>query len=116
MFRNTLPGLALIFAALFFAAFSHAESIPEKSIPAESIAEKTAGMHHIDGYFPLDYDAKAGKLYLTVDKLNTDFIWSDHDLRPAGPPWNPPRRCGGQRAPQWVSCPISTSSCWSNVT
>ncbi|HWZ12271.1 MAG TPA: zinc-dependent metalloprotease, partial [Acidobacteriaceae bacterium] len=47
------------------------------SIHADTIAQKTAGMHHMDGYFPLDYDAKAGKLYLTIDKFNTDFLYLD---------------------------------------
>ncbi len=42
--------------------------------PAKSIAERTAGMRHLDGLFPIDYDGHAGKLYLTIRKLDTDFL------------------------------------------
>jgi hypothetical protein len=33
---------------------------------AQTISTKTAAMKHIDGYLPLDWDAKAGKLYLEI--------------------------------------------------
>jgi hypothetical protein len=38
--------------------------------PAPTIATKTAGMTHIPGYLPLDWDAHAGKLYLEVPHLD----------------------------------------------
>lgn len=84
MLRYRLLGLALICVALIFTASSPSESVPDKSILDKAIAEKTAGMHHVDGYFPLDYDAKTGKLYLTVDKLNTDFLYLDQLPRGLG--------------------------------
>jgi len=63
--------------ALLHAAVALATVLCTASLPAETIAQKTTGMHHVDGYFPLDYDAKAGKLYLTIDRFNTDFLYLD---------------------------------------
>jgi hypothetical protein len=46
---------------------------------AQTIATKTAGMKHIDGYLPLDWDAKTGKLYLEIAHLDTDILYT-HSL------------------------------------
>jgi hypothetical protein len=37
-----------------------------------TIAAKTAAMKHIDGLLPLDWDARAGKLYLEIPRLGTE--------------------------------------------
>src|ERR1700678_111223 len=42
------------------------------ALSAQTIASKTAGMKHIDGYLPLDWDAKTGKLYLEITHLDAD--------------------------------------------
>ncbi len=42
------------------------------TLSAQTIASKTAGMKHIDGYLPLDWDAKTGKLYLEITQLDAD--------------------------------------------
>jgi hypothetical protein len=47
---------------------------PEEPV---SIATKTASMKHMDGFMPLDWDAKTGKLYLEIPKLNSDMIYTD---------------------------------------
>ena len=39
-------------------------------LPAQSISSKIATMKHIDGLLPLDWDAKAGKLYLEIPHLD----------------------------------------------
>jgi len=39
---------------------------------AQSISTKTAAMKHIDGYLPLDWDAKAGKLYLEIPHFDAN--------------------------------------------
>jgi hypothetical protein len=39
---------------------------------AQTISSKTTGMKHIDGYLPLDWDAKSGKLYLEIPHLTPD--------------------------------------------
>src|SRR5258708_22771162 len=46
---------------------------------AQTISSKTASMKHIDGYLPLDWDAKAGKLYLEIPHLDTDILYT-HSL------------------------------------
>jgi len=42
-----------------------------------SISQKTASMVHKDGFFPLDWDSKAGKLYLEIPRLDQDFLLLD---------------------------------------
>jgi hypothetical protein len=39
---------------------------------AQTISSKTTAMKHIDGYLPLDWDAKAGKLYLEIPHLDAE--------------------------------------------
>ncbi len=40
-----------------------------------TIAEKTAGAQKLAGYFNLYWDAKAGKLWLEIDKWSVDFLY-----------------------------------------
>ena len=47
-------------------------SLGEKTI---SIAEKTAAMQKMAGYFNIYWDAKAGKLWLEIDKWGTEFLY-----------------------------------------
>jgi hypothetical protein len=42
---------------------------------APTIAEKTAGAQKFPGYFNLYWDAKQGKLWLEIDKWNTEFLY-----------------------------------------
>src|ERR1700761_1078079 len=42
-----------------------------------SIAQKTASMRKLDGFFPLAWDEKAGKLYLEIDAFDKDFLFLD---------------------------------------
>ena len=41
----------------------------------QSITEKVAGMEKFPGYFPFYWDAKAGKIWLEIDKWNTEFLY-----------------------------------------
>lgn len=71
-----MPASRLLLATLVlttFAAAPHCLAAEKTGKPA-TIAERTAGMRHIDGLFPIDYDAATGKLYLTVRQLDTDFL------------------------------------------
>jgi Met-zincin/Domain of unknown function (DUF5117) len=43
--------------------------------PTPSIADKTAGTQKKPGYFNLYWDAKLGKLWLEIDKWNTEFLY-----------------------------------------
>ena len=56
----------LLVAAASFAA--HAQA------PIPSIADKTAGMQKIDGFFPLYWDPDAGQLLMEIDKLDTEVL------------------------------------------
>ena len=40
-----------------------------------TIAEKTGGMERLAGYFNLYWDAKQGKLWLEIDKWNSEFLY-----------------------------------------
>src|ERR1051325_11025938 len=40
-----------------------------------NIAEKVAGMQKFAGYFPFYWDAKTGKIWLEIDKWNSDFLY-----------------------------------------
>ncbi len=42
-----------------------------------TIEERVAGMHKIDGYFPLYWDERTGNLWLEISRFDTDFLLSD---------------------------------------
>ena len=41
----------------------------------QTISEKVAGMQQFPGFFPFYWDAKAGKIWLEIDKWNTEFLY-----------------------------------------
>jgi hypothetical protein len=41
----------------------------------QTITEKVAGMQQFHGFFPFYWDAKAGKIWLEIDKWNTEFLY-----------------------------------------
>jgi hypothetical protein len=45
------------------------------SASAATIAEKTSGATKLDGYFPLYWDSSAGKLYLEIARMSTEFLY-----------------------------------------
>jgi len=49
------------------------ESQEAKPIP--SIAEKTNGMEKKDGFVPLFWDAKTGKIFLEISRFDTEFLY-----------------------------------------
>ena len=46
---------------------------PAATIP--TITAKTASMRKLPGYFPLYWDEKAGRLWLEIDKFDTEFLY-----------------------------------------
>src|SRR5881275_1194180 len=40
-----------------------------------TIAEKVAGLQKFPGYFPFYWDAKTGKIWLEIDKWNSEFLY-----------------------------------------
>lgn len=53
-------------------AFAQDRSAPGK-LP--SINEKVSGMQKFSGFFPFYWDAKAGKVWLEIDKWNSEFLY-----------------------------------------
>src|SRR3982751_1709617 len=70
--------LTILLTIIFIAAaisFAQPKPAPDANKPFLSIAEKVAGTRKLPGYFQLYWDAKAGKLWLEIDKWNTDFLY-----------------------------------------
>src|SRR5215470_12991074 len=40
-----------------------------------SIADRTAGMQKLDGFFPMYWDEPTGALYLEIPRLNTEVLY-----------------------------------------
>ena len=45
------------------------------TIQAQKISDKVAGMEKFPGFFAFYWDAKAGKIWLEIDKWNTEFLY-----------------------------------------
>jgi hypothetical protein len=53
-------------------------ALPLAAQPAPAtIASKTQGMRKLPGYFPLYWDEKTGKMWLEIDKFDTEFLYID---------------------------------------
>ena len=50
-----------------------AQSSDEKALP--TISEKTKSMRKMPGYFPLYWDERAGKMWLEINKWDTEFLF-----------------------------------------
>src|SRR5437879_4048341 len=55
--------------------FAQSRSTSEAKTP--TIAEKVAAMERFPGYFPFYWDAKAGKIWLEIDKWNAEFLYAE---------------------------------------
>src|ERR687893_2296545 len=44
-------------------------------VQAQKLSEKVAGMEKFPGFFTFYWDAKAGKVWLEMDKWNTEFLY-----------------------------------------
>jgi hypothetical protein len=65
--RALLLPLVFTFSAALFAQPS-ATAKPDAAVP--TLAVKTASMQHMQGFLPLDWDAKTGRLYLEIPHLD----------------------------------------------
>ena len=54
---------------------AQARNNSDQSKPSPAITEKVSGMQKYTGYFPLYWDAKAGKIWLEIDKWNSEFLY-----------------------------------------
>ncbi|HEX4957228.1 MAG TPA: DUF5117 domain-containing protein, partial [Lacibacter sp.] len=65
-----------IFFLLFFAPlYLSAQNLPAGRQGLSSIEEKTNGLKKYEGYFPFYWDENAGKVWLEVDKIETEFLY-----------------------------------------
>src|SRR5438445_6733632 len=62
-----------VFLALAVSISAQPRSTADAKTP--TIAEKVAGMQKFPGYFSFYWDAKAGKVWLEIDKWNTEFLY-----------------------------------------
>jgi hypothetical protein len=69
---------------LFFSTGVSAQTRPgsDAAKSPQTIAEKVAGMQKFSGYFPFYWDARAGKIWLEIDKWNAEFLYVE--ALPAG--------------------------------
>ena len=65
-----------LLAVLLAPSLLYAQDAAKPTAPV-SLSAKVAGMKHMDGFLPLDWDAKAGKLYLEIPHLDTDMLYEN---------------------------------------
>ena len=65
--------LGLLLAGLTPVSRNSVASADEKPLPA--IGEKTADMQKLPGFFTYYWDAREGKIWLQIDKWNTEFLY-----------------------------------------
>src|SRR5436190_16519937 len=65
----------LYFSLLATAANAQVRSVTDTAKGFPTIAEKVSGLQKFPGYFPFYWDAKAGKVWLEIDKWNSEFLY-----------------------------------------
>jgi len=60
---------------LVFLVLSISAAQPKSDPKPLSIADKVAGMEKYPGYFTFYWDSKAGKIWLEIDRWNTEFLY-----------------------------------------
>jgi hypothetical protein len=74
MKRVFMIGIAwLMFVSMLQAL--QAQPRNNEAAKVQTISEKVAGMQKYPGYFPFYWDAKAGKIWLEIDKWNSEFLY-----------------------------------------
>lgn len=68
-------GLSALLIGFVLTAVGPAAAQEESHDELPSIAEKTEDMEVMDGYFPVFWDKEAGKLWLEIPRLDTDFLY-----------------------------------------
>lgn len=70
--------LLLICACYFLEASAQKKKSADQPVtqpPATGIAAKVSGMKHYPGYFDFYYDEKQDKIFLVIDKFDTEFLY-----------------------------------------
>jgi len=69
--------ITLLSILMLFSPALLAQSRTNAETKAPTIAEKVSGMERFPGYFPFYWDAKAGKIWLEIDKWNSEFLYAE---------------------------------------
>jgi hypothetical protein len=70
-----MPRFALLLALLFPLA-ALAQDTPDEPKPLPTIEKKTEGLERRDGFVPVYWDARAGKVWLEIARFDEDFLYS----------------------------------------
>ncbi|HVA17932.1 MAG TPA: DUF5117 domain-containing protein, partial [Candidatus Dormibacteraeota bacterium] len=73
--KRALIFVSLIFASAAMPAAAQKATAPVQPKPLPGIAQKTAGMQKVPGFFTYYWDAREGKIWLQIDKWNTEFLY-----------------------------------------
>lgn len=77
MRRIILPAAILLSAVSFplSPVGAAGQSASQEVKPLPSVAEKTSGMEKKDGFIPLYWDARAGKIWLEINRFDEEFLY-----------------------------------------
>ena len=67
--------VCLVAGLFLFCAIAVAQPRSASETKTPTINEKIAGLQKFPGYFPFYWDAKAGKIWLEIDKWNSEFLY-----------------------------------------
>ncbi len=81
MFPRTCVALLMLAQALI-AQPPAQQGAPQQAGPPQTIAERTAAMKKMAGYFPIYWEERAGRMWLEIDNFDTEFLYIDS--MPAG--------------------------------
>ncbi len=76
------PRISILLFAFASIAAAQGRGAPAAGGPPPSIAERTASLKKMPGYFPLYWDERGGRMFLEIDKFDTEFLYVDS--MPAG--------------------------------
>src|SRR5688572_32304525 len=92
---------ALLLAALLAApAATSAQQRTDTPAPIPSIAAHTAGMRRIDGFMPLYWDERTGKMWLEIPRFGQEILY--YISLPSGVGHNDIGLNRGDLGPRWV--------------
>jgi hypothetical protein len=98
--RTCLFVVTTLAVGLLLAASAFAATAPAPPDPLPSIEDKTAGMDARDGFLPLYWDAKQGKLWLEIARFGEELLY--YTSLPAGVGSNDIGLDRGQIGPQRI--------------
>lgn len=74
---SVLCAASLLLASSSLQVWAQENPVNAKSAAPQNLAARTAGMRHLEGFLPLDWDAKTGKLYLEIPHPGVEFLYTD---------------------------------------